>query len=54
MLFTKYNAVCARSMQVTSVWGEAWLWTMADDFYTTRSIWIMSFFTMFGFLCCSH
>ena len=54
MLFTNYNGVCSRSMRTTSVWDGAWLWTMADDFYTTRSIWIMSFFTMFGFLCCSH
>ena len=53
MLFTKYNAVCSRSMRTTSVWDGAWLWTMADDFYTVYSIWIMSFFTWVAFMCCA-
>ena len=50
MLFTKYNAICSRS--VTETMGEGNLWTMADDFYTTISLWAISFITMFCFLCC--
>lgn len=50
MMFTKYNAICARSIQETM--GEGNMWSMADDFYMTFSIWIMSFITMFCFVCC--
>ena len=50
LLFTKYNAVCGRSMTKTA--GDAFLWTMADDFYTTFSLWIISFVAMFCFVCC--
>ena len=50
LLFTKYNAVCARSMVQT--YGENMIWTMADDFYMTFSLWIVGFFAMFGFCCC--
>jgi len=50
MMFTKYNAICARSMQETM--GEGNMWTMADDFYMTFATWIVSFITMFCFVCC--
>ena len=50
LLFTPYNAICARSMQLTM--GGIEMWTMADDFYTTFSLWIISFFAMFAFACC--
>ena len=50
LLFTKYNAVCARSMVKT--YGENMIWTMADDFYVTFSLWIVSFFAMMFFCCC--
>ena len=50
MLFTKYNAICARSMKETM--GEGNIWTMADDFYMVFSIWVISFITMFCFVCC--
>lgn len=50
MMFTKYNAICARS--VTETMGEGNIWTMADDFYVTFSLWITSFITMFCFVCC--
>ena len=54
LLFTKYNGICSKSMRATSVWDEAFIWTMADDFYMTFSLWVASFFTMIGFVCCSH
>ena len=50
MMFTKYNAICARSMKETM--GDGNIWTMADDFYVTFSLWITSFITMFCFVCC--
>ena len=50
MMFTKYNAVCMRSM--TETMGRGNMWTMADDFYMTVSLWIISFITMFAFVCC--
>jgi len=50
LLFTKYNAVCARSMVKT--YGNNMIWTMADDFYVTFSLWLVSFFAMFFFCCC--
>ena len=50
MMFTKYNAICGRSM--TETMGEGNMWTMADDFYMTFSLWIISFITMFCFVCC--
>ena len=53
LMFTKYNGICARSMRKTSVWDGAFIWTMSDDFYMTFSLWIASFFTMFGFVHCS-
>lgn len=49
LLFTKYNAVCARSLFKTY---DGFRWTMFDDFETTFSLWIASFFVMFGFLFC--
>lgn len=49
-LMTKYNAVCGRSMAKTA--GDAFPWTMVDDFKMTFSLWVGSFFVMFGFLCC--
>lgn len=49
LLFTKYNAVCGRSMVKT--WGGEMNWTMADDFYTTFSLWIATFVLMFVFCC---
>ena len=50
ILDSKYNRVCMRSM--TATWGVG-IWTMADDFYVTGMMWIISFFLMFGFVCCS-
>ena len=50
MMFTDYNKVCARSMKETM--GDGNIWTMADDFYMTFSLWIISFITMFCFVCC--
>lgn len=49
-MFTKYNAVCMRSMVKT--YGEHMIWTMADDWYVTISLWIVSFFAMMFFCCC--
>ena len=49
LLFTKYNAVCARSLTPTA--GNM-PWTMADDFYITFVVWIFSFIWMFVFVCC--
>ena len=48
-LFTKYNAVCARSLTNT---GEPFFWTMHDDFYMVFVLWIFSWIWMFVFLCC--
>lgn len=50
LLFTKYNAICSRSIAETM--GDGNYWSMADDFYVTFSLWILSFITMFCFLCC--
>ena len=50
LMFTKYNAVCMRSMVKT--YGENMIWTMADDWYVTISLWIVSFFAMMFFCCC--
>ena len=49
MLFTKTNAICARSLSPTA---GPFLWTMADDFYVTFVVWIFSFIWMFVFVCC--
>ena len=49
MLFTKYNAICARSMYNV---GDPFMWTMADDFYMIFVTWIFSFIWMFVFVCC--
>ena len=49
LLFTKYNAICARSLFNTA---QGMPWTMADDFYITFIIWIASFVWMFVFVCC--
>ena len=51
MLFTKYNAVCMRSMHTSAGKGE-FPWYMSDDFYWTYTLWIISWFLMFGFCCC--
>ncbi len=50
MMMTKYNNVCGRSMTITA---QGFRWTMADDFYVTFMLWVASFFTMFGFVCCA-
>ncbi len=50
LLFTKYNAVCARSMHWT--FGADMPWYMADDFYWSFSIWVSGWFSMFFFCCC--
>ena len=50
LLFTKYNAVCARSMHFA--WGEAIPYYIADDFYWSFVIWVSGWFTMFFFCCC--
>jgi hypothetical protein len=50
LLDSKYNRVCMRSM--TATWGVG-IWTMADDFYVTGSMWVLSFFLMIGFVCCA-
>ena len=50
ILDSKYNKVCMRSM--TKTWGVG-IWTMADDFYMTGSLWLISIFTMIGFCCCA-
>jgi hypothetical protein len=49
MMFSKYGALCARSMNSTAA---PFLWTMADDFYVTFIVWIFSFIWMFVFVCC--
>ena len=49
LMFTKYNAVCARSLFNTAAGMP---WTMADDFYITFIVWIISFIWMFVFVCC--
>jgi len=50
MMFTNYNKICARSM--TETMGKGNMWTMADDFYMVFTLWIISFITMFCFVCC--
>lgn len=50
LMFTKYNAICARSIRETM--GDGNMWSMADDFYMTFSLWVISFITMFCFVCC--
>ena len=50
LLMTKYNNVCGRSLTPTAFGTR---WTMADDFYVTFMLWILSFFTMFGFVICA-
>ena len=50
ILDSQYNEVCMRSM--TPTWGVG-IWTMADDFYVTGVCWVISFFLMIGFVCCS-
>jgi len=50
ILDSKYNRVCMRSM--TQTWGVG-IWTMADDFFVTGSLWVLSFFLMIGFVCCA-
>lgn len=50
MAFTKYNTMCGRSM--TETMGKGNMWTMADDFYMTFTLWVTSFITMFCFVCC--
>lgn len=49
LLFTKYNAVCMRSVYPTLTTMK---WTMSDDFAMTITLWIFSFFTMCCFTCC--
>ena len=49
LLFTKYNAICARSMVRTM--GDNMIWTMADDFYIAFSLWVITFIPMFVFYC---
>lgn len=49
MLFTSYNAVCSRSL--FPAWGPAIPYTMADDFYWTFFIWILTWILMFVFAC---
>ncbi len=49
LMMTKYNNVCMRSLTPTV---EGFRWTMADDFYVTFSLWVISFFAMFIFVCC--
>lgn len=49
MLFTSYNAVCARSLY--PAWGESVPYTMADDFYWTFFIYILTWIFMFVFAC---
>ena len=53
LLFTKYNGICSKSMRTTSAFDGAYIWTMADDFYATFSMWITSFFLLFGFMACA-
>jgi len=48
-MFTKYNNVCFRSLTNTF---DGFRWTMADDGYTTFSLWVISFFTMIGIMMC--
>ena len=49
LMFTKYNAVCGRSLYTT---GSAYMYTMSDDFYWTFSTWVFSWIWMFVFVCC--
>ena len=49
MMFTKYNALCARSLVETA---DYYLYTMNDDFYWSFTSWIVSWIWMFVFVCC--
>jgi hypothetical protein len=49
MLFTKYNNLCARSLFRSF---EPFLWFLADDIFTTFSIWVTTWVGMFIWLCC--
>lgn len=50
ILDSTYNRLCMRSM--TKTWGVG-IYTMADDFFVTGSLWVISFFMMIGFVCCA-
>ena len=49
LMFTKYNALCARSLYATN---DYWMYSMNDDFYFTFTSWIASWIWMFVFVCC--
>jgi len=49
LFFTKYNAVCSKSM--TNTWN-GYRWTMADDFQAVFGLWVASFPIMLGFCFC--
>ena len=49
LMFTKYNALCARSLYATN---DYWMYSMNDDFYSTFTSWIASWIWMFVFVCC--
>ena len=49
LMFTKYNALCARSLYATN---DYYLYSMNDDFYFTFTSWIVSWIWMFVFVCC--
>lgn len=49
LLFTKYNAVCARSLTPTY---DGLMWTMNDDFMVTTQCWGASIILLFAFACC--
>ena len=50
LMFTKYNAFCARSMHWS--WGKDIPWFIADDFYWSFVFWCSGWFTMFFYCCC--
>jgi len=50
LMFTKYNAYCARSLH--PAWGVDMPWYIADDFYWSFIIWVSGWFTMFFYCCC--
>ena len=50
ILDSTYNRLCMRS--ITPTWGTG-IYSMADDFFVTGSLWVISFFMMIGFVCCA-
>ena len=49
LMFTKYNAVCARSLYTTH---NYYMYSMNDDFYFTFTSWLVSWIWMMVFVCC--